>query len=154
MLAWQNTKDASFKYTPAGLEHLTQHSTIQTHKQDPTRPAAIGGAQRGDVDKPGDVAGSNGDGARLFIDPGVPNMVSEYGAISKPHDAYDPFLGELQNEHFPWRAGEAIWCGFDYGSIAGKQGLKGICDHAPLPKQSWTWDPNHNFGLVPSANPA
>src|SRR2546423_15273059 len=116
MLAWQNTKDASFKYTPAGLEHLTQHSTIQTHKQDPTRPAAIGGAQRGEVDKLGDIAGYNSDGARLFIDPGVPNMVSEYGAISKPHAAYEPFSGEKQTEQVAMRRGETNWARVDHGA--------------------------------------
>ena len=51
-------------------------------------------------------------------------MVSEYGAISKPHDAYEPFFGDLQTEPFPWRSGEAIWAAFDYGSIAGR--LAGI----------------------------
>ena len=55
-----------------------------THQLDPTRPAAIGGAQRGGLDKLGDVAGYNGDGARLFINPGIPNVVSEYGAQATP----------------------------------------------------------------------
>ena len=41
-----------------------------SHELDPTRPAAIGGCQRGDIDKLGDVAGYNGDGARLFVNPG------------------------------------------------------------------------------------
>src|SRR4029079_15722033 len=81
----------------------------------------------------------NGDGARLFIDPGVPNMVSEYGAMHKPHEAMEPFFGDLQQQPFAWRSGQAIWCAFDYGSIAGKQGLKGIINHARLPKQSWQW---------------
>jgi hypothetical protein len=44
-------------------------------------------------------------GARLFIDPGIPNMVSEYGAISKPHDAYDPFFGEPRTAFFDPTAG-------------------------------------------------
>ena len=41
-----------------------------THELDPTRPAGIGGCQRGDIDKLGDVAGHNGDGARLFVESG------------------------------------------------------------------------------------
>jgi hypothetical protein len=151
---WSMTNEAFFTYNLERAKTLMTDLVALSHELDPSRAAAIGGAQRGDVDKIGDVAGYNGDGARLFIDPGVPNMVSEYGAISKPYDVYDPFVGELQNEHFPWRAGEAIWCGFDYGSIAGRQGLKGICDHARFPKQSWHWYRNHNFGLVPSAPPA
>src|SRR6185369_7920658 len=95
----------------------------------------------------------NGDGARLFLNPGVPNVVSEYGAISKPHDAYDPFFGEVQQEQFPWRAGQAIWAGFDYGSIAGKQGLKGILNHQRLPKRSWHWYRNEYCGIAPPTWP-
>jgi len=37
-----------------------------SHQLDPARPAAIGGAQRGEIDKLGDLAGYNGDGATLF----------------------------------------------------------------------------------------
>ena len=40
-----------------------------SHKLDPTRPAAIGGAQRGGFDVLGDIAGYNGDGAAIFHDP-------------------------------------------------------------------------------------
>src|SRR5262249_44085142 len=96
----------------------------------------------------------NGDGARLFINPGIPNLVSEYGAISKPGDAYDPFYGELQPEQFGWRAGQAIWCAFDYGTIAGKQGLKGIIDHQRLPNRSWYWYRNAYHGIAPDAPPS
>jgi beta-galactosidase len=52
-----------------------------THQLDPTRPAAIGGSQRGGVDHLGDIAGYNGDGAKLFINPGIPNAVTEYGSV-------------------------------------------------------------------------
>ncbi|MEG1551783.1 MAG: glycoside hydrolase family 2 TIM barrel-domain containing protein, partial [Oscillospiraceae bacterium] len=45
------------------------------HSIDDTRPAGIGGVQRGDFDKIGDVAGYNGDGAVLFKNPEKPNMV-------------------------------------------------------------------------------
>ena len=101
------------------------------------------------MDKLADIAGYNGDGARLFINPGVPNMVSEYGAISKPHDVYDPFFGELQAEQYPWRSGQAIWAAFDYGSIAGKQGLKGLLHHNRLPKRSWYWYRNEYRKIPP-----
>jgi hypothetical protein len=76
-------------------------------------------------------------------------MVSEYGAISKPHDAHEPFFGELQPEEFPWRSGQAIWSAFDYGSIAGKQGLKGIVNHQRVPKRSWYWYRNAYRGIAP-----
>ena len=52
-----------------------------THQLDPSRPAAIGGAQRplGDerIDKIGDIGGYNGDGATQpdFQNPGIPNGI-------------------------------------------------------------------------------
>lgn len=139
IIAWSMTNEAFFTYHLDKARNLIGDLVKLSRELDPTRPAAVGGAQRGDVDKLGDIAGYNGDGALLFLDPGVPNMVSEYGAISKPPTAFEPFWGEKQTELFPWRAGEAIWCGFDYGSIAGRQGLKGIADHFRIPKRSWEW---------------
>ena len=41
-----------------------------THEQDTTRKVAVGGVQRSEMDKTGDIAGYNGDGARLYINPG------------------------------------------------------------------------------------
>jgi len=137
ILCWSMTNEAFFTYNLERAKSLMSELVKLSRELDPTRPAAIGGAQRGEVDRIGDVAGYNGDGARLFLNPGVPNMVSEYGAISKPHDAFEPFFGELQPEEFSWRGGQAIWAAFDYGSIAGKQGLKGIVNHQRVPKRSW-----------------
>jgi Glycosyl hydrolases family 2, TIM barrel domain/Glycosyl hydrolases family 2/Glycosyl hydrolases family 2, sugar binding domain/F5/8 type C domain len=150
IIAWSMTNEAFFTYNLDRAKILMSDLVKLSKQLDPTRPAAIGGSQRGDVDHLGDIAGYNGDGARLFLNPGVPNMVSEYGAISKPPDAYDPFFGDLQPEQFPWRSGQAIWAAFDYGSIAGKQGLKGILDHARLPKQSWHWYRDNYFLSPPS----
>ena len=95
-----------------------------THELDPTRPAAIGGTQRGDIDKIGDIAGYNGDGARLFVNPGIPSVVSEYGStmVDRP-GAYEPGWGDLPQTpganpdqigswRLPWRSGEVIWCCF------------------------------------------
>ena len=154
ILMWSMTNEAFFTYDLDRTRALITCMIELSHRLDPSRLAAVGGAQRGQVDHLGDVAGYNGDGARLFIDPGVPNMVSEYGAISKPVDAYEPFFGDLQAERFAWRGGEAIWCGFDYGSIAGKQGLKGILQHNRLPKQSWHWYRYHNLKITPPPLPA
>ena len=53
-------------------EFLKRPGRVLRTKLDPTRPAAIGGCQRGEIDKLGDVAGYNGDGATLFLNPGVP----------------------------------------------------------------------------------
>jgi hypothetical protein len=122
-----------------------------SHELDPTRPAAIGGCQRGDIDKLGDIAGYNGDGARLFINPGLPNVVSEYGSTmtDRPGD-YAPGWGDLVDGpgdksrpffwRYPWRAGEALWCAFDHGSIAGRRfGAMGMIDYYRLPKRQWFW---------------
>jgi hypothetical protein len=81
-------------------------------------------------------------------------MVSEYGAISKPHEAYEPFFGDLQPEEYSWRSGQAIWCAFDYGSIAGRQGLKGILQHNRLPKRSWYWYRNAYRNIPPPTWPS
>ena len=51
-----------------------------SHILDDSRPAAVGGAQRGGFDTLGDIAGYNGDGASIFLNPGFPNFVSEYGS--------------------------------------------------------------------------
>jgi hypothetical protein len=133
-----------------------------THQLDPTRPAAIGGAQRGDIDKLGDIAGYNGDGAALFPNPGIPNMVSEYGStmLDRPGD-YSPGWGDLPNTpgaakgveyswRLPWRSGEAIWAGFDHGSIVGRRfGSMGIVDYARLPKRSYYWYRNAYRNVSP-----
>ena len=61
---------------------------------DPTRPVGIGGSQRGDIDKLGDVAGYNGDGARLFVNPGIPSVVTEYGSTMTDRPGkYEPGWG-------------------------------------------------------------
>ena len=63
----------------------------------PPGPAAIGGCQRGDIDKLGDVAGYNGDGARLFLNPGIPSVVTEYGSTMADRPGpYEPGWGDLQ----------------------------------------------------------
>ncbi|MFT3786533.1 MAG: glycoside hydrolase family 2 TIM barrel-domain containing protein [Tepidisphaeraceae bacterium] len=178
IVAWSMTNEAFFTFHLDRAKSLVSDLVQLSHELDPTRPAMVGGAQRGGFDRLGDIAGYNGDGARLFTDPGVPNMVTEYGAISKPHDAFEPFFGDLSSGQWAvgsgreksesiscppqrsvlptahsWRSGEAIWCGFDYGTIAGKQGLKGIIDHFRTPKRSWHWYRKHLRGIEPPAEP-
>ncbi len=124
------------------------------HELDPTRPAAIGGAQRGEIDKLGDVAGYNGDGARLFLNPGVPNVVSEYGStVADRPGSYEPGWGDLQTEHFAWRSGQALWCAFDHGSIAGHFGSMGMVDYFRLPKRQWYWYRNEYRQIPPPTWP-
>ena len=130
-----------------------------SHQLDPTRPAAIGGAQRGAVDKLGDIAGYNGDGARLFINPGIPNAVTEYGSVSSDRPGhYDGQfkLRELQVDtpEYPWRSGQVIWCGFDYGTLFGHvAGSKGLVDYFRIPKRSWFWYRNTLLQIPPPAWP-
>lgn len=144
------------------LKELVAYS----HELDPTRPAGIGGVQRGGIDKIGDVAGYNGDGARLFVNPAIPNVVTEYGSvISDRPGKYAPGWGDLARTpganpnqigswRFPWRSGEAIWCGFDHGSLAGRRyGAMGIVDYFRLPKRSWYWYRNAYLHIPPPAWP-
>jgi hypothetical protein len=123
----------------------------ETHRLDPTRPAAIGGVQRGDIDKIGDVAGYNGDGAKLFLDPGVPNAVTEYGSTESDRPGeYAPGFGDLEGQpEFAWRGGQAIWCAFDHGSIFANLGRTGMIDYFRLPKRTWYWYRNAYRGISP-----
>jgi beta-galactosidase len=123
--------------------------TKLTHTLDPTRPIGISGCQRGDIDKLGDIACYNGDGARLFINPGVPCLVSEYGStIACRPGKIIPVWGDLQQEKIPWRSSEAIWCAFDYGTRAGYFGLMGMIDYFRLPKNMYYWYRNE-YAKVP-----
>lgn len=148
------------------VRRLLAEEVALAHKLDPTRPASIDGAQRGDIDHIGDVAGYNGDGAVLFPNPGVPNFVAEYDApISDRPGDYTPGWGDIEHTpgadpkrpyswRFPWRSGEVIWAGFDHGSIAGRRfGSMGIVDYSRLPKRSWYWYRNAYRGVAPPAWP-
>jgi len=144
------------------VRRLLRELVAYSHELDPTRPAAIGGAQRGEIDKLGDIAGYNGDGARLFPNPGIANVVSEYGSmmVDRP-GLYDPGWGDLPDTpgadrktpgswRFPWRSGEVLWCGFDHGSIAGRQfGGMGFIDYFRLPKRQWYWYRNEYRHIPP-----
>lgn len=69
-------------------EGVIEKMVALSHQLDPTRPVAIGGAQRplgvGRIDKLGDIGGYNGDGATQpdFLNPGIPGVVSEYGSTT------------------------------------------------------------------------
>jgi hypothetical protein len=127
-----------------------------SHELDPTRPAAIGGAQRGSIDLIGDVAGYNGDGARLFIHPKVANAVTEYGSAKEIRPGtYDPHLRDLAGQpEYNWRGGQALWSLFDHGSVAGAEGTTGIVDYFRLPKRGWYWYRNSLAHIPPPEWPA
>jgi hypothetical protein len=167
IIVWSMSNEPFFT-APATLQkarQLLKHLVAVAHECDATRPAAIGGAQRpldsNRIDKLGDVAGYNGDGGALqvFRDPGVPNLVSEYGSVSTPRPGrYDPGWGDLApdsgNAVFPWRAGQAVWCGFDHGSIAGSSlGKMGLVDYFRIPKRAWYWYRQHYRHIPPPVWP-
>jgi hypothetical protein len=130
---------------------LLAEEVVESHELDSTRPAAIGGAQRGGIDLIGDVAGYNGDGARLFLHPKVASAVTEYGSAKENRPGtYDPHLRDLAGQpEYPWRGGQAIWSMFDHGSVAGAEGTTGIVDYFRLPKRGWYWYRNALAGLPP-----
>lgn len=133
------------------VKKLLKELVALTRKLDPSRKVAIGGVQRGDIDKLGDIAGYNGDGARLFIDPGIPSVVSEYSSVVSDRPGnYDPGFGDLASQpEFEWRSGQAIWCAFDYGTHAGQLGHMGIVDYQRIPKRAWYWYRNAYRNIPP-----
>ena len=122
------------------VRNLLGELVALSHQLDPTRPAGIGGCQRGGLDKIGDVAGYNGDGAKLFIDPGIANVVTEYGSCGDARPGlFDPCYGDTARQpDFPWRSGKTLWCMFDHGSIA-NIGRLGCVDYFRIPKRRWYW---------------
>jgi beta-galactosidase len=162
IIVWSTSNEPFFtsKETLPPTRILLKKEVDLIHQLDPTRAASIGGCQRGEMDKIGDVAGYNGDGASLFLNPGVASVVSEYGSNegSRP-GKYMPGWGDLprakgqdKSQKYPWRyewrSGEAIWCAFDHGSVAGKRfGSMGIVDYARIPKQLYYWYRNEYKGI-------
>jgi hypothetical protein len=126
------------------VRDFLQRLTKIAHEADPTRPAAVGGAQRGQVDHCSDIAGYNGDGERIreYQNPGLPNVVSEYGSSielrpGKFDAGYEAFGHITGKKEYAWRSGEIIWCGIDHGSMGGRFGWMGVMDYFRLPKRRW-----------------
>ena len=169
IIAWSNGNETFFTAPQAmgAMRDFTRRQVALMRKLDPSRPVAVGGAQRGEIDKLGDIAGYNGDGAVLFPDPGVANLVSEYGStITDRPGAYAPGWGNLSDPpdrpgdsavypwRHKWRSGEAIWAGFDHGSIAAIEfGSMGMIDYFRIPKRQYYWYRNQYAGVPPPAWP-
>jgi len=158
IIVWSMDNEVFFteKSTLPQVRELLKETVALAHELDPTRPAAIGGCQRGDIDKLGDVAGYNGDGARLYLNPGIPSVVTEYGSTMGDRPGrYEPGWGDLQPGQFEWRSGQALWCAFDHGSIAGRNfGAMGMIDYFRLPKRQWYWYRNEYKKIPPPEWPA
>ena len=154
VIAWSMSNEAFFSANEVidDMKGLLSDMVDLSHKLDPTRKAMIGGAQRAGVDVLGDIAGYNGDGGTRDRDPGIPNMVSEYGSCvtDRPGDYDACWTSHIKDGEKPaWRSGHAIWCGFDHGSIAGNMGEMGIVDFARIPKRAWYWYRNYFKGIAP-----
>lgn len=163
IVAWSMCNEAFFSApsTMSGVRRLLKRMVDLSHRLDPTRPAAVGGAQRplGEerIDRIGDIAGYNGDGATQpdFQRPGLPSVVSEYGSVTAERPGkYAPGWGDLNVDDGwkgkDWRSGQVIWCGFDHGSIAGSAlGKMGIIDYFRLPKRAWYWYRNEYRQVPP-----
>jgi hypothetical protein len=169
IVVWSASNEPFFTQgdTMDAMRDFLQREVAFFHHLDPTRPVAIGGAQRGEIDKLGDVAGYNGDGATMFTDPGIPSVVSEYGStmVDRPGD-YEPGFGLMPETpdqkadprpyswRYPWRSGEALWCAFDHGSIASVEfGSMGFIDYFRLPKRQYHWYREHYRGIKPPVWP-
>jgi len=163
VIAWSMSNEPFFTSPEVfqKMRGLLKQCVSLSHSLDPTRPAGIGGAQRPlddqRIDKIGDVAGYNGDGGTLslFQHPGVPSLVSEYGSTTADRPGqYAPGWGELAKDNGrlvdDWRSGQAVWCGFDHGSIAGSNlGKMGIIDYFRIPKRAWYWYRNAYRHILP-----
>lgn len=82
IICWSMCNEVFFTDAPVKdkAKELIRKMVERSHELDPSRPAAVGGAQRDGFDVLGDLAGYNGDGAALYHDPGFPSLVSEYGS--------------------------------------------------------------------------
>ena len=169
IIVWSMGNEDFFNGGPADrVIALLKKSVALTHQLDPApagRPAAIGGAQSklGGTEPGtlGDVAGYNGDGTG-YDNPGIPNMVSEYGAdvsSTRPGN-YDPGWGNLTVSNGmaaqpAWRSGISRWCMFDYGSQMGTTYVNsGIIDNFRIPKRSYYWYRNAYAKVAPPTFPA
>ena len=129
-------------------KNLVKKLVNRVHELDPSRKAAVGGAQREGFDVLGDVAGYNGDGASLYIDPGFPSFVSEYGSMYgyRP-GTFNPNFRDGVEKDYPWRSGKALWCAFHHGSILGGMGAMGMIDYYRLPLNTWYWYRKELLGI-------
>lgn len=112
IIAWSTGNEVFFSddATIPAAKELTARLVALAHELDPTRPAAVGGAQRQGFDTLGDVAGYNGDGAALYQDPGFPSIVSEYGSHISDRPGLSPRTSPTASRSPP-RGAPASSCG-------------------------------------------
>ena len=149
IICWSMCNEVFFTDAPVKdkAKELIRKMVERSHELDPSRPAAVGGAQRDGFDVLGDLAGYNGDGAALYHDPGFPNLVSEYGSsIETRPGKFEPRFTDGTEIDYPWRSGKILWCGFHHGSIFDGMGSMGMIDYYRLPLACWYWYREHLAG--------
>ena len=149
IICWSMCNEVFFTDAPVKdkAKELIRKMVERSHELDPSRPAAVGGAQRDGFDVLGDLAGYNGDGAALYHDPGFPSLVSEYGSsIETRPGKFEPRFTDGTEIDYPWRSGKILWCGFHHGSIFDGMGSMGMIDYYRLPLACWSWYREHLAG--------
>ena len=149
IICWSMCNEVFFTDAPVKdkAKELIRKMVERSHELDPSRPAAVGGAQRDGFDVLGDLAGYNGDGAALYHDPGFPSLVSEYGSsIETLPGKFEPRFTDGTEIDYPWRSGKILWCGFHHGSIFDGMGSMGMIDYYRLPLACWYWYREHLAG--------
>ncbi|MFR7639644.1 MAG: glycoside hydrolase family 2 TIM barrel-domain containing protein, partial [Allobaculum sp.] len=149
---FQSVNDDSGASTNDKKRALITRMAKKCKELDPTRAVGLGGTQRDGYDKIEgvEVAGYNGDGASIGAcqNPGVPNMVTEYGshtANRSQGDTYAPHYDHVQSQNdrpieYAWRSGVSLWCMFHHGTVAARSyGDMGIVDYYRLPLKEWYW---------------
>lgn len=148
---FSDTKDDSGADLHEKKKSLITRMAKKAKELDPTRAVGLGGTQRSGYDRIEgiEVAGYNGDGASIaaYQNPGIPNMVAEYGshtANRSENDGYRIYYDHVQNDgngnatQYSWRAGISLWCAFHHGSLAARSyGDMGFVDYYRLPLKAW-----------------
>lgn len=156
IITWSIGNEAFFSddHVIGKAKALTSELVDLAHELDPTRPAAVGGAQRKGFDVLGDIAGYNGDGAEIFHDPGIPNLVSEYhGVLGRGPGEYEVSWEHGVEVDHPWRSGKILWCAYHYKSIAPGAGLQGLVDYFRMPRRPYYWYREKLRGIAPPTFP-
>ena len=159
VIVWSMGNEVFFSNDPTRTQNLVQQMIAMAHAEDSTHAAGMGGVQVGTtLDALCDVAGFNGDGAINYINPAMPNMVTEYGScLENRPGTYTACWFQLQTQNdsavqYPWRSGVALWCAFHHGSN-NNAGTMGMVDHARLPLERWYYYRNKYLGIAPPVWP-
>jgi beta-galactosidase len=158
VIVWSMGNEIEFSNTAVlpNAKNLVTRMVAASHLADSTRPAALGGTWN-DFQSLADVNGYNG-GQTTVINPGIPNMVSEYGSCQQDRPGtydgcYIGAYGNLQVQNnlpvqYAWRSGVCLWSGFHHGSNA-TLGNTGMIDHARLPLRRYYFYRNIYAGIAP-----